>query len=412
MHHAEAHAEGAPSNNSKILDHALVTKADPELINSPAGLREFLDHIQNERAFAFDTEFIGEETFYPKICLVQLATSKRVALIDPVEFSVANLAPLWEAVCSDGLTTIVHAGGQDIDAAQRAAGKQADNVVDTQIAAAFLGMPWPVSLGNVVHGLSGHRLHKAHTLTDWDQRPLTKSQLAYAADDVRYLPLVWNLQQEQLSKTGRIDWAAEESRESLRTSEEFNPESQVRRAARGLGFRPRVMTILRELVVFRYQQAKSLNVPPRTLLPDGPLLELARGRYSNPSELSEIRGLSRTVAQDHGDAILRTIEEARGLPLDRDRIWTAPEESAEDRTKIDALWSILTMRCISMGLSTGMVLTRAELSRWYLARAGGEATLFPTGSWRDEAIGSWLREFLEGKETLRLGWRDGGPVVP
>ncbi len=412
IHHAEAHAEGASAAQPGVLDHVLVPSAEAELVTTAEQVTSFLDHVRTEGLFAFDTEFIGEETFHPRICLIQLSTTKRIALIDPFDLTKEALAPVWEAVCCDELTTIVHAGGQDIDAAQRATGRQAANVVDTQIAAAFLGMPWPVSLGNAIHGVTDHRLRKSHTLTEWDSRPLTRSQLSYAADDVRYLPLMWSVQRERLSAQGRLEWATEESRESLRTSEEFNPESQVRRAARGLGFRPRVMTILRELVVLRCTLAKLKDVPPRTLIPDSPLLELARNKYSTPAELGEIRGLPRHVAAAHGDEILRTIDAARNLPLDRDRIWSPPEESAEDRTRIDALWSILTMRCISMGLSTGLVLTRSELSRWHLARHESRGDLFPADSWRARAVGDWLRDFLAGKETLRLGWRDGGPIVP
>ncbi|MSR28473.1 MAG: hypothetical protein EXS03_02720 [Phycisphaerales bacterium] len=412
IHHAEAHADTGSGGPPGVLSHALVPQDESQLIESIDQVKELTDHLHEAGAFAFDTEFIGEESFYPRICLIQIATTRRVALLDPITLGEKALEPIWNAVCCDSLTTIVHAGGQDIDAAQRSAGCAATNVVDTQIAAAFLGMPWPVSLGNVVHGLTAHRLHKGHTFTEWDKRPLTKSQLSYAADDVRYLPLVWSVQCERLAKCGRADWAREESQESLRTSEEFNPESQVRRAARGLGLRPRIMTVLRELVVLRHALAKELNLPPRTVIPDGPLLEVARTRIAETSGLGEVRGFPRHIASSHGDEIVRTIVAARALPLDRDRIWMAPEESAEDRTKIDALWSIITMRCISMGLSTGLVLTRAELSRWYLARGTSRAPLFPEGSWRAQAIGSWLDGFLDGRETLSLAWRDGGPVVP
>lgn len=390
----------------------MVCTAEPELIDTPAALAGFLDHIREEGTFAFDTEFIGEETFVPLICLIQLATTSRIALIDPLAMSESEIVPVWDAVCDPGLLTIVHAGGQDIDAAQRRANRQASNVTDTQIAAGLLGMPWPSSLANVVSGMAKIRLAKGHTFTEWDSRPLSKSQLEYAADDVRYLPLLWSLQSQRLDQENRRAWAMSESEQSLRTSEEFNPESQVRRAARGLGLRPRVMTVLRELVVLRYKIAQEKNLPPRTVIGDGPILELARRKYESPKELEEIRGLSHTIASEFGADILKTMSTARMLPVDRDRIWTSPEESAQDRTRIDALWSIITMRSISMGISTALVLTRAELSRWYLSRENGNSPLFPKDSWRQEAIGDWLDGFLAGTQTLHLGWRDGGPFVP
>jgi ribonuclease D len=413
MRHAEAHADGGSPSAPRTMEHQLVAQSEPELLTTAPEIEAFVAHAREEGAVAFDTEFIGEETFHPRICLIQLATTKRVALLDPFELAESDLAPVWKLVCAGDCTTIVHAGGQDVQAAERATGTTCANVVDTQIAAAFLGMAWPASLGSVVHGVTNHRLNKAHTFTEWDSRPLSRSQLAYAADDVRYLPLVWSLQRAQLERNGRLAWVLAESTEHLRTSEAFNPESQVRRAARGLGLRPRIMTILRELVVLRYELARTRDIPPRTVIPDGPLLELARSRYTRPSELFEVRGLSRQVVDDHGSDILRTIDTARNLPLDRDRIWTPPEESAEDRIRIDALWSILTMRCISTGVSTSLALTRSELSRWYLSKERAEGRpLFAVGTWRAEAIGCWLDAFLRGTERLTLAWRDEGPVVP
>ena len=100
------------------------------------------------------------------------------------------------------------------------------------------------------------------------------------------------------------------------------------------------------------------------------------------------------------------------MPIERDRIWITPEESAEDRTRIDALWSIITMRSISMGIATALILNRGQLSRWYLGRNTTPEPLFPSNSWRQEAIGQWIDAFLDGRETLNLGWKDGGPVVP
>ncbi|MSQ90499.1 MAG: hypothetical protein EXS01_03780 [Phycisphaerales bacterium] len=411
IRHEEAHgAEDSPAQ--KVMDHPAVPQGEPELIDTPAQLEAFMNHVRTEGSFAFDTEFIGEETFIPLICLIQLATRSRLALIDPFAFEGTTLNVVWEAVCDPTLLKIVHAGGQDINAAQRYTNRPARNVIDTQIAAGFIGMPWPSSLGNVVHAVAELRLNKGHTFTEWDSRPLSKSQLAYAADDVRYLPLVWQLQQERLDSLQRKAWAISESEESLRTSDEFLPESQVRRAARGMGLRPRVMTILRELVILRYSIAEAKNLPPRTVLPDSPMLEIARRKVATPEELSEIRAFPRQTATEFGAEIVRTIAAARELPIDRDRVWTVPEESAEDRTRIDALWSIISMRAISMGIATALILTRSELSRWYLARTTAPAPLFPLDSWRHEAIGKWLESFLDGNEILKLGWKDGGPIVP
>jgi ribonuclease D len=412
IHHAEAHAEGAAAGAAHVLSASGVPQGEAQLVESDAQIPELVAHIREHRVFAFDTEFIGEETFHPRICLVQLATTERVALIDPLRVGIDALKPVWECVCDPTLLTLVHAGGQDVDAAQRGAGSAAVNVVDTQIASAFVGMPWPTSLGNMVEGLLGHRLHKGHTFTEWDARPLTRSQLGYAADDVRYLPLAWTRLSERLSQRSRMPWALAESSASIRAVEGFDPESHVRRACRGLSLRPRVMTILRELVVLRHTIAGELNKPPRAVLPDGAMLEIARRKPESVADLADVRGMPRPIVQSHGERILSTVQLAKSLPVEHDRIWTPPEESSEDRMRIDALWSVVTMRCIAMGVAPGIILTRAELSRWYLGRKGGAAgPLFPADDWRRDALGDWIERFVAGEGTLSLRWSDSGPTA-
>ncbi|MFM7808931.1 MAG: ribonuclease D [Planctomycetota bacterium] len=407
IHHAEAHADEAPSK-IRVMEHPIVPQGHAPVVQTPAELAELVEHLRSAGTFAYDTEFIGEENFHPRICLVQVATAERVAIIDPTQ--TPDLSGIWSAVCDERLVTLVHAGGQDVNAAQRAAGTPARNVVDTQVGAALMGMPWPASLANTVESLTGHRLSKGHTFTDWDARPLTASQISYAADDVRYLPLVWQRMHERLAELGRVDWARHECELEIKSSESFDPESQVRRACRGMNLRPRVMTILRELVVLRYELARTKDVPPRTLLADAPLLDVARAKPESVRELDDIRGLPRPVVQESGQAIIDCIARAKELPIDRDRIWTPPDENADDRMKIDALWSILNMRCIGMHLAPTMVLTRQQLSRWYLARQKDPAArLFEEGDWRHAAIGVWLDSFMAGKERLELEWGPQGP---
>ena len=412
MHHAEAHADSASAGAARVLSEHGVPQGDAQLVESDAEIPGLVAHIRAHGVFAFDTEFIGEETFHPRICLVQLATTERVALIDPLRVGIDALKPVWQCVCDPSLLTLVHAGGQDVDAAQRGAAMRAVNVVDTQIASAFVGMPWPTSLGNMVESLLGHRLNKAHTFTEWDARPLTRSQLGYAADDVRYLPLAWERLSQRLVERARMPWALAESAASIRAVEGFDPESHVRRACRGLSLRPRVMTILRELVVLRHSVAAELDKPPRAVLPDGPMLEIARHKPDTIADLAEVRGMPRPVVQSHGERILETVRHAKALPLEHDRIWAPPEESSEDRMRIDALWSVVTMRCIAMGVAPGILLTRTELSRWYVARKGGsDAALFAQGDWRRDALGDWIERFVAGEGTLALRWSEHGPTA-
>ncbi|MSR18150.1 MAG: hypothetical protein EXS00_03110 [Phycisphaerales bacterium] len=408
MHHAEAHAEDGDA--PQILLHDQVPQGVPELIDSPEPLRNLIDHLRQQESFAYDTEFIGEETFHPHICLIQVATRERVALIDP--FAVADLSDLWRVVCDPAHVTIVHAGGQDVDAAQRAAGRPAERIFDTQIAGAFVGLPWPTSLGSLVEALTAHRLLKGHTFTEWDARPLSKSQLGYAADDVRYLPLAYSRLQEQLQQNSRWDWVLAECQQAINDAATFDPMGQVKRACKGLTLRPRTMTILRELVLLRHALARESDAPPRTVIPDVPLLEVARAKPTTNAELAGIRGMPRPVAEQFGARIVATIQAARNLPLDHDNLWSPAAESGEDRMRIDALWSLVTMRCIAQGLAAPIVLTRAQLATWYLDRRKDHSLmLFPESDWRHNAVGRWLGEFVGGGLELAVRWSEQGPRI-
>ncbi len=410
MHHAEAHATGGTVRRPQLQD-PLVPQGEPEMLSTPSALDEFLDHVRAAGSFAYDTEFIGEETFLPRICLVQLSTTERVGLVDPLELPDDAMRCVWKAVCDPTLQTIVHAGGQDVLIAQRGAGESASAVIDTQIAAGMTGMPWPLSLANLVESLSGVHLPKGHTFTEWDKRPLSKAQIGYAADDVRFLPLVWSKQRERLEALGRTAWVAEETRESARQSEAFDPQSQVRRASRGLTLRPRELTVLRELVLIRQEMAQALNLPPRTALPDGCMLELARVGTPTAERIAQVRGIPRATLQHFARNIEETMARARALPADQDAQWTPRPESAEQRTQVDALWSILSMRSIALGIAAPLVTSRAELAGWFLSDRTERPHLFAPGSWREEAIGSWLESFLRGERHLNLRWHNGGPAA-
>ncbi len=410
MHHAEAHATGGTVRRPQLQD-PLVPQGEPEMLTTPEALEEFLDHARAAGSFAYDTEFIGEETFLPRICLVQLSTTERIALVDPLELPEDAMRSLWKAVCDPALQTIVHAGGQDVLIAQRGADASAEAVIDTQIAAGMTGMPWPLSLANLVESLAGVRLPKGHTFTEWDKRPLSKAQIGYAADDVRFLPFVWAKQRERLDALGRTAWVIEETREATRQSQGFDPQSQVRRASRGLTLRPREMTVLRELVLIRQDVAQALNVPPRTALPDGCMLDLARIATPSADRIAQVRGIPRSTLQHFARNIEDTMIRARALPAEEDAQWTPRPENAQQRTQLDALWSIVSMRSIALGIAAPLVTSRAELAGWFLSDPSERPPLFHAGSWRHESIGVWLESFLRGECHLNLRWQDGGPTA-
>src|SRR5262249_48948952 len=153
------------------------------------------------------SEFIGELTYVPKLCVIQVATTERVELIDPL--ADIDLTPFWELIADETVEKVVHAGLQDIEPVVRILNRPAANVFDTQIAAGLAGMTYPLSLSKLVYELVGYKLGKGLTFSHWDQRPLSASQLRYAADDVRYLPAARAELARRLERLHHVAYAAE-----------------------------------------------------------------------------------------------------------------------------------------------------------------------------------------------------------
>ncbi|HRK31601.1 MAG TPA: ribonuclease D, partial [Tepidisphaeraceae bacterium] len=205
--HDSAHADdNLPDQN--LPDHPLIPRGQATLIGDDASLHRMIDHVRAAGRCAYDTEFIGEMTYHPQLCLVQVATTTDIFLIDPL--SDVALEPFWELLADPAIEKLVHAGEQDIEPVFRNIGRQAANVFDTQVAAGFCGMAYPVALSKLVLELLSIKLSKGHTFTDWQRRPLSPSQLRYAADDVRFLPAMAAQLKAQIDALNHTAWVAAE----------------------------------------------------------------------------------------------------------------------------------------------------------------------------------------------------------
>src|SRR5262249_13695031 len=155
----------------------------------PEELAACCEHLAERRRFGFDTEFVGEDTYHPHLCLVQVATDEHLFLIDPL--SVGPLDRFWQLLVDPNNLVIVHAGREELRLCRLFAGQPPANLFDLQIAVALIGLPYPLGHATLVNQILGVQLSKAETLTEWRTRPLTRRQIHYAYDDVRYLLPVW-----------------------------------------------------------------------------------------------------------------------------------------------------------------------------------------------------------------------------
>jgi ribonuclease D len=407
-HHAASQDDD--SVNAPHLEHLLVPRGEARLVTTVADLEAEIAHVREKGVFAYDTEFIGEESYWPKICVVQIATTERVVLVDA--FAVPDLKPIFALVADPTLLTIVHAGTQDLEPVRRLLGQEPANTLDVQVAAAFAEMPWPAGLEKLVERFAGHKLSKGHTFTNWDARPLSASQLRYAADDVRYLPLVWERLRAELERRGTLAWAMRECEQSSKIPARFDEESQIRRTMKSWPMKPAQIPTLRLMTRLRDEIARKEDLPHRVVMPDETLAEIVRQRPVSPQELTSVRGLPKRFAQKYGDQIAQAVDEGGKMPPEKLAHGKITEETGADRAAIDAIVAILGARCMAMGLAPAMVATRGDISRWWMTRAtSAPQPLFESGDWRIEAVGNWLDAFLKGETSVSIAWKDGRPSL-
>ena len=344
-------------------------------------------------------------TYIPKLCLIQVASTERVGLIDPL--AGLDLAPFWDLLCDPTVEKIVHAGQQDIEPIFRNRGKAAANLFDTQICAGFIGLVYPAALSKLVLQLVGAKLGKGLTFTHWDQRPLSAMQLRYAADDVRYLIALREMLDQQLKKLNHSEWARIEC-ESLcdPTQYGFNPKTHYLKVRGGNSLPARQQVVLQQLTIWRDGCARDHNVPARTFLRDEILLDLARNPVKTVDKLQRIRGLPRPVEQSHGADIVTVTARGLAMPVGDLPVQRDVEPTPQQRFRADALFAAFLCLCAGQSIDPSLIASRQEVGELFRAISAGESLEshgLLTG-WRREAAGQALVDLIEGKLQMQLSW--------
>ena len=346
-----------------------------------------------------------ERTYFGRLCLIQLATDEGIWLVDVP--ALGDLAPLADALARAGLVTVVHAGRQDLELLLQVTGRLPAAVVDTQVAAMLTGRGDQIAYAGLVEPICGVVLEKGHARTDWCRRPLSEAQLAYAADDVRYLLQVWRKLDAELTMRGRRSWLDAELDGLLdRATYEIDDRAQWRRIKARTKLKPRALAVLRELAAWREHEARTRDLPRSWVLKDEVLVDLARRAPRKSDELAEIRGLPEGWIERSGKALLDLIGAAGALPPDQ---W--PQESAPARPDpklepvVDLLVATARSRALAEGIALPVVTGRDELRQL----AAGERDLPVLKGWRRRMVGDELLRVAAGETALRAD--DGGIVL-
>jgi ribonuclease D len=372
-----------------------------QIIARPSDLPACLDHIRAASHVGLDTEFVGEESYRPELCLVQVATAEQLFLIDPL--GCGPLDEFWELLLDPARVVIVHAGREEVRMCRFAVGRAPANVADVQVAAALVGFSYPIGYAGLVHELLGARAHKGETLTDWRRRPLTMAQMKYAFDDVRYLLPLWQKLSEQLRRLKRGAWAVEEFKAFVRRAVADNPSLEKWRKLKGIGnLDRRELAIVREVYSWREEFAARLNRPPRVLLRDDLIAEIARRAPERSDDLLALRGLPRGEAE----AIVVAVRRALAVPA---ADLPAATERENDLPHVAMLSSLLSVvlgeLCARLRLAPNLVATSADLKALVRSRQPGgrpAAASQLSSGWRADAIRPHLEAVLAGATVLRV----------
>lgn len=373
-------------------------------IETPSELSELLEHLHSCGRFALDTEFVSEETFEPVLGLIQVATTNRVAAIDPI--ALPDLSEFWDLVIGPDVEIVMHAAGEDLRICRFRTGRLPQRLIDVQVAAGLVGFNYPLSLGNLVHQTLGASVLSGETRTDWRRRPLSPAQVRYALDDVRYLLAVSDHLNRRLAELDRLSWADEEYA-ALKTAVESRDETQRWRKLSGIHqLNRRSLEIARRLWIWRFEEAERSNRPIRQVMRDDLIIGIAKRQPSSKRDLEALRDFNRPHLLARSAQVLALIQDALRLPEDQlpdpsERPDTWPGESMI----VSLLASTLHQCCSQNALSSSLVGSVADIKqliRWHLD--GQPSAIAPAllATWRGEVCGRDLLDVLSGRRSLRI----------
>ncbi|MFO0069695.1 MAG: ribonuclease D [Alphaproteobacteria bacterium] len=375
---------------------------ETRVITTTQDLVSFVATLADEQFITVDTEFIRERTYYPQLCLLQIASSKEAVAIDPLAEAM-DLSPLYPVLVRPELVKVFHAAGQDVEIFYKLTGAVPTPLYDTQIAGMVCGFGESSSYETLVRELVGAKLDQASRFTDWARRPLSERQLVYALDDVIHLRKIYELMQAKITANSRAEWIGEEMREQFEESrfriDTANCWKRLKVKSRDAFY----LNMLRAAAAWREEMAMQRNVPRQRILRDEVVLQLAAISPQSPEEMAEVRGLGNQLSRDWQALLIERLHAARIAP--KETFPTPPPRHhglnpAQD-TCMDLLRMLLKQKCDEAGVVPRLVAEREELE----ALVKGEVPLADSHvmhGWRYQVFGQYAENLLRGKLTAAV----------
>ncbi|MDY3981530.1 ribonuclease D [Paraeggerthella sp. LCP19S3_G8] len=373
-------------------------------IANQENLVAFVERAMRSSVLAIDTEFLREKTYYAKLCLIQLATDDEAVIVDP--FSVGDLGALKPVLENESVVKLFHAGSQDLEILLREVGVLPRPIFDTQVAAALLGHTQQIGYAALVGTECGVTLKKIDSFTDWSRRPLSESQLEYAADDVLYLPRMYARMRAQLERKGRLSWLDRDFKEMSDPAKYATDErGRYRRLKRVSQLSRRQLSAAREVAAWRELEAQRRDVPRKWVITDEQIVEACKREARSIDELFMVRGMSDKLSTREARAVVSLMGSALDAPPDS---WPDVDRCSKNEPNVDAqvdmMTAVVRLRAKESGVAFPTLASHDDLAR--VAR-GYRDNIDLLRGWRRSLVGEELLELLEGRLSLRL---DGGDL--
>ena len=375
----------------------------PVLITGTAALAALCARLAEESFVTIDTEFMRERTYWPELCLVQLAGESEVALIDAQAEGI-ELESLGALLADKAVTKVFHAARQDVEIFVQRFGAVPEPMFDTQVGAMVAGFGDQVGYDALVSGLTGGSIDKAHRFSDWSVRPLSEAQLAYAAGDVTWLRDVYRKLRARLEEENRLSWVAEEmailtNPATYRT----DPETAWERL-KIRGNNRRFLALARVLAAWREQEAQRINIPRQRLLKDETLMEIAAIAPMTADQLGRARGITRGFAEGRtGQALLEAVAGVMSLPESALPAVPRQKDTLKPSAALVALLKVLlAARCEDNAVAPKLVASSEDIDRIVLE---DEPDIPALQGWRRLVFGEDALALRAGRVALGVDGR-------
>jgi ribonuclease D len=375
----------------------------PALITTTAELDALCQRLRGEEFVTVDTEFMRERTYWPELCVVQLAGDSEVAVVDAMAPGI-DLAPLGALLADTAVPKVFHAARQDVEIFCLRFGDVPRPLFDTQVAAMVAGFGDQVGYDALVASVTGAHIEKAHRFSDWSVRPLSAAQTEYAAADVTHLRKIWRKLRARLEKEDRLDWVAEEMA-VLTDPATYRPDPDAMwERLKPRTSNRRTLGLLRAIAAWREREAQRANVPRSRMLKDETLLEIAATAPADPESLGRARGISRGFAEGRsGASLLAAIAEAKALPDEA----MPPAPAGRDTPRpspalVSLLKVMLAAKCEQHHVAPRLVASSDDIDRLAAEDAPDVAAMH---GWRHEVFGADAEALKAGRIALGVDGR-------